>query len=181
MGQSKLLLRIRGTSMIESVLDAVVQSKTDRILIVLGSESQKIAKKIDNYPIHSTVNPHFRRGMLSSIQWGLRALPADASAVLVVLGDQPSISSDVIDFLIAARLKVKKGIVVPTYEGKRGHPVLIDINYSKEIGELDPEVGLRHLLHKHPEDVLEVEVKTADVLGDVDTAEDYRKELEKKD
>ena len=180
MGQTKLLLPINGKSIIESVLDTVVRSKTDRILVVLGADSQRISKKIEGYDIHSTVNPHFREGMLSSIQWGLKALRGEVSAVLVVLGDQPSISSDVIDALIAAYGKVKKGIVVPAYKGKRGHPVLIDEKYFEEIAKLNPEIGLRELLHRHPEDVLEVEAKTASILGDVDTIKDYWRELKKR-
>jgi molybdenum cofactor cytidylyltransferase len=117
--------------------------------------------------------------MLSSIQAGFRALPEKAQAVLIILGDQPSVSSEVINKIISAYKKTGKGIVLPVYKKERGHPVLIEAKYRKEIERLSPQTGLRELVYNRPDDVLEVEVETSSVVHDIDDAEDYRKELEK--
>ena len=176
MGKSKLLLPFGEKTIIETVIENVIKSKAEKILVVLGSNREKIKKKIKNFPVEIAVNPNFRRGMLSSVQWGFQALPENTQAVLVVLGDQPAISSSVINKIIDAFKKTGKGIVLPVYKNERGHPVLIDMKYRDEVGNLSPDLGLRSLVYNHPEDILEVEVETQSILQDIDYKEDYRRE-----
>lgn len=180
MGKPKLLLPFGEKTMIETVIDRVIQSKAEKILIVLGSNREKIEKKIGNLPLEIAVNPDFREGMLSSVQRGLEALPEEARAVLIFLGDQPSIPSEVIDSVIDAFRKTGKGIVLPVYKGERGHPVLIDMKYRHEVENLNPEVGLRELVYGQPDDILEVEVDDAGILRDINDIEDYTREIKNK-
>ena len=180
MGKPKLLLPFGEKTMIETVIDRVIQSKAEKILIVLGSNREKIEKKIGNLPLEIAVNPDFREGMLSSVQRGVEALPEEARAVLVFLGDQPSIPSEVIDSVIDAFRKTGKGIVLPVYKGERGHPVLIDMKYRHEVENLNPEVGLRELVYGQPDDILEVEVDDAGILRDINDIEDYTREIKNK-
>ncbi len=179
MGKAKLLLPFKKTTIIETIIEAAIHSKADRILVVLGSDREKIEEKIKKYPVEIAFNPRYRSGMLSSIQRGFRAIPENAHAVLIMLGDQPSVSFAVIDRVINAYKKTGKGIVLPVYKKERGHPVLIDVKYRKEIERLDPSLGLRQLVYSSTEDILEVEVKTASILRDIDNAEDYCQELKK--
>jgi molybdenum cofactor cytidylyltransferase len=179
MGKTKLLLPFGGKTIIETIIENVIRSKADKILVVLGSDKEKIEKKIKSFPLEFAFNPDYRSGMLSSIQTGFKALPEDAQAVLIILGDQPSVSSQVINKIIAAYKKTGKGIVLPVYKKERGHPVLIDIKYRQEVANLSPKIGLRKLVYNRPDDILEVKVETSSVLRDIDNAEDYRKELEK--
>jgi molybdenum cofactor cytidylyltransferase len=179
MGEAKLLLPFGGKTIIEIIIEKVIRSKVDKILVVLGSNKKKIKEKIRSFPLEFVFNRNYRSGMLSSIQAGFRALPEDTQAVLIILGDQPSISSEVIDKVIAAYKKTKKGIVLPVYKRERGHPVLIDTKYRQEVAKLSPKIGLRELVYNRPDDILEVEVETSSVLRDIDDVEDYRKELEK--
>jgi CTP:molybdopterin cytidylyltransferase MocA len=111
--------------------------------------------------------------MLSSVVCGFNALPDDTGAALVFLGDQPGISPGVTDAIIKAYNESLHGIVIPVTNHRRGHPLLVDIKYKKEIGRLDLENGLRALMHLFPEDVLEVEVDEAGILIDIDTPEEY--------
>jgi molybdenum cofactor cytidylyltransferase len=166
--------------MIETVIDKVIQSNVERILVVLGSNRKKIEKKIGNLPLEIAVNPDFKEGMLSSVQRGLEVLPEEAQAVLIFLGDQPSIPSEVIDSVIDAFRKTGKGIVLPVYKGERGHPVLLDMKYRREVKNLNPEVGLRELVYGRPEDILEVEVDDAGILRDINDIEDYTREIKNK-
>ncbi len=176
MGEPKLLLPFGKKTMIETVLDNVIRSKVDEVLVVLGAGVEKIKNKIRDYDLRITVNPHFQKGMLSSVQWGFQEISEKIQGVLVCLGDQPSISTEIIDRIIDAYKETGKGIVVPAYKKRRGHPVLIDIKYLEEIKSLSVDVGLRGVVYNHPEDTLEVEVDSPAILRDIDNPDDYHKE-----
>ena len=180
MGEAKLLLPFGEKTIIEAVIDNVIQSKVEKILVVVGSKREEIEQRIKNYSLKVTFNPDFRSGMLSSVHAGFKSLPEYAQAAIVVLGDQPSISTSVINELIDAYKRTRKGIVLPVYKGERGHPVLIDMKYRNEVENLSPDIGLRGTVYNHPEDILEVEVKSQSILKDIDYIEDYKKELKKK-
>jgi molybdenum cofactor cytidylyltransferase len=181
MGAPKLLLPFGDKTIIEHIVDNINQSKVDKILVVLGSRREEIRSKITDWPVLSAVNHRYREGMLSSIQTGFEALPKDTAAALVCLGDQPLIPFSVIDDLIKVYQKTKRGIVLPLYQKKRGHPILIDMKHKQEVLNLSPDIGLRALVHNHPQDVQEVEVDTPHILKDIDYPEDYRNELKKKE
>jgi len=117
--------------------------------------------------------------MLSSVICGFRALPNGAKAALIFLGDQPQIPSRVTDLVITAWIQSKKGIIMPTFNGRRGHPALIETRYKTEIERLDPEKGLRTLSEKFKEDVFEVECSIPEILRDIDTPEEYEYEISK--
>ncbi len=174
MGKPKLLLPFGEKTIIETVLNNAIQSETDGVLVVLGSNSEKIAEKIKNFSVKISVNPNFREGMLSSIQWGFETLPKDTRAALIMLGDQPLIPSSVINKIIHAYKETKKGIILPVYEKRRGHPILIDMKYRDEVKRLNPDTGLRALVHNHTEDILEIDVDAPGILKDIDTVEDYK-------
>ena len=175
MEEPKLLLPFGRTTIIETVVQNLMESSLDGILAVLGHRWQGILDKLKNYAVETTVNPDYKNGMLSSVQWGFRKLPRDAQAALVVLGDQPGTSVRTIDLVIRAFRSGDKGIVLPTHKDSGGHPLLVDMNYRREIQSLDPAVGLRSLLSRHPEDILRVAVKAGSGLQDIDNPEDYRK------
>ncbi len=181
MGKPKLLLRFGEKTIIETVTESVLASGVKNVLVVLGAAQKRIEAVIKDYHLKVIHNPDYRKGMLSSVQRGFRSLPLDCSAVVVVLGDQPGLRSDVIDELVAAYSKSGRGIVLPVYRGERGHPVLIDRKYQPEIEALSPDVGLRGVVYRHPEDILEVEVETPAVLKDIDDESDYRRELKDRD
>lgn len=177
MGKPKLLLPYGDGTIIETVIGQTVRSKADNVLVVLGSDKEKISMQIRNYPVEISENPEFRSGMLSSIQCGFKTLPENTHAALVLLGDQPMIPSSVIDKIIDAYRQSEKGIVIAVYNGKRGHPILFEMKYRSEVEQLISGSSLRDLTHKHSEDILEVEVDAPGILRDIDTMNDYNKEL----
>jgi molybdenum cofactor cytidylyltransferase len=177
MGQSKLLLPYKDKTIIETVVQNVVSSVVDNTLLVVGSGRKKIEEKIINYPVKVTFNPDYGLGMLSSVHCGLKAVPCETQAVLVVLGDQPTISTATIDRLINAYKKSSKGIVFPVYKKERGHPVIIDMKYKAEVEGLSHDIGLRGIVYSHKDDTLEVEVDKPDILHDIDDESDYRRSL----
>jgi len=174
MGESKQLLSYDNKTILETVIDHITQSNVDETLVVLGSNRENIEEAIKDLPVKSVYNPRFKEGMLSSAQKGFVSLPEEAEAVLVFLGDQPRIPSSVIDQIIRTYHSSEKGIVLPVYDKKRGHPVLISTKYREEVAHLDPQLGLRELIHNHPEDILEVDLDSSSILEDIDTPEDYK-------
>jgi len=187
MGTQKLLLPFGDTTVIGAVVRSATDSCAERVLVVLGADLDRVRAEIEperpsgrtiearrTAGIAFTVNADYLSGMLSSIQAGFRALPPDAEAAVVMLGDQPFLSNRVVDAVIAAFRESGKGVVVPAFQGRRGHPVLVDMRYRDEVLGLDPADGLRRLMRAHPGDIEEVEVDDAGILRDLDTPEDYK-------
>jgi molybdenum cofactor cytidylyltransferase len=173
MGTQKLLLPFGETTVVEAVVRAALDSRVDGTLVVLGADREKVKDALKSYPLSFTVNANYTQGMLSSIQAGFASLPGEAEAAVLMLGDQPAVPSEVIDDLVCNYRENGRGIVIPVYGERRGHPILVETAYRREIMALDPEVGLRQLIQAHPEDILEVEVASPAVLADMDLPDDY--------
>ncbi|MCX6569168.1 MAG: nucleotidyltransferase family protein [Candidatus Aminicenantes bacterium] len=173
MGTQKLLLPFGETTVVGAVVGTALASRVDRVLAVLGADREDIRRELEPLGIDLTVNEDYAKGMLSSVQAGFRALPADAEAAVVMLGDQPFLPARVVDAVVEAFRRSGGGIVVPAFQGRRGHPVLVDLKYRDEVLALDPADGLRRLMRAHPEDIFEAEVEDANILRDMDVPEDY--------
>lgn len=181
MGTPKLLLPFKEKTMIEALVDELLRSKSDKTIVVLGAEKESFERIVSRLPVTIVVNTRYEEGMLSSIQAGFEALPNEVDAVLVCLGDQPLIPFSVLDKLIEAYKDTKRGIILPVFKKSRGHPILIDMKYKPEIKNISPQIGLRALVHSHPQDVMEIEVDAPHILKDIDNPEDYRRALREKE
>jgi len=177
MGTQKLILPFGGKTVIEHVVEQITRGAVDKVFVVVGHECERIAAALSGGPVSVVTNAGYKDGMLSSVRCGLRALPKRCKAILVALGDQPGVTSELIDAMIRFFADCGKGILVPAHGGKRGHPLLFSSVYREEIlAQFDNE-GLRGLLRAHPEDVAELAAPHAAVLSDMDYPEDYRREL----
>ena len=174
MGSQKLLLPFGKSTIIETVIDNVLNSSIDHVMVVLGANQEEIRDTLGQKSVQFCHNREHEKGMLSSVICGIRALPGDAVCALIYLGDQPGIPPVVTNSVIDAYSEELFGIVLPVHNHRRGHPLLVDMKYRKEIEQLDLEEGLRSLRHHFPEDVLEVEVDEPGILVDIDTREDYK-------
>ena len=179
MKKQKLLLPFNGKTIIETVLANATESVGKNVMVVLGSNREEISSKIENYKVNRCINKNHEDGMLTSAICGFKALPNNSKAALVFLGDQPQIPSSVAKFVIEEWKKSGKGIVVPVFQKRRGHPVLIETRFISEIENLDQNRGLKQLLVKHPEEVLEVDCTQQEILRDIDTPEEYEIEINK--
>ena len=177
MGTQKLLLPFGETTVVGAVVGTALASRVNRVLAVLGADKDAVRLKLEPFSIDFAINENFAQGMLSSVQAGFRALPPDAKAAVVMLGDQPFLPARVVDAVVEGFRRSGKGIVVPAFHGRRGHPVLVGLKYRGEVLALDPADGLRRLMRAHPEDIFEVEVEDANILRDMDVPEDYASEL----
>jgi molybdenum cofactor cytidylyltransferase len=175
MGTPKLLLPFGKSTLLETVIKNVLDSDVESALVVLGDHRDEISQIISRLPVELCYNDHHESGMYSSVLCGIDALPADTRAVLVFPGDQPGIPPQVINTLIRKFHETHRGILIPMFNGRRGHPLLVDFKYRDQLKRLDPDQGLRTLRTLFPEDVLEVEVDERGILMDIDTPEDYLK------
>lgn len=177
MGSPKMLLPYNGKTVIEQVIDNVLSSGIRNPVIVLGSDHEEIAKVIKGYPVSQCYNEKYRNGMLSSVQCGLASLPDHSGAVLIIPGDQPMIDAAQMKRVMKVWHESGKGIVMPAHNGKRGHPLIVDMKYMREVMSLPESKGLRALAELHPDDVMEAETDDPSVLRDIDTQQDYMNEL----
>ena len=202
MGAQKLLLPFDGGTVIGRIAGEILRSPVARTLVVVGEDGARVVAALENErvsrkgaetqnngePCESShesprdslcfvTNLDPAGDMLSSVRCGLQALPPDCEAVLVALGDQPSITADLVARIVHAFHTSGRGIVVPVYGGKRGHPLLFSARYSQEVLTRYDDLGLRGLLHAHPEDVFELPADSASVLSDMDYPQDYLREL----
>ena len=179
MGTQKLLLPFAGRTMIGHVVAQVVASPVRHAVVVVGADRAAVSAAVAGPGVAVVTNEDISGDMLSSIRCGLRALPAECDAVLVVLGDQPSVTPDLIARLTAAYAVGRGRIIVPAYDGRRGHPLLFAAAFREEVLAGYDDLGLRGLLQAHERDVLEVPVADDGVVSDVDVPDDYRRALEK--
>ncbi len=175
MGTQKMLLPFGESTIIETVIDHVLNSNVESVLVVVGANHENIREVVDVLPVDVCYNENHESGMLSSVLCGFNALPEDTGTALIFLGDQPGIPPLVTNTVIDAYNNSLHGIVIPVYNHRRGHPLLVDFKYKREIEKLDFESGLRSLMHHFPNDVLEVDVNEPGILMDIDNKDDYYK------
>jgi len=183
MGAQKLLLPFDGGTVIGRIAGEILRSPVARTFVVVGADGARVAAALETERVSRKeafsfiTNPAPEGDMLSSVRCGLRALPPECEAILVALGDQPSITAELVTRIVHAFGASGHGIVVPVYAGKRGHPILFSARYSEEVLIRHDDLGLRGLLRAHPEDVLELPADSASVLSDMDYPQDYLREL----
>lgn len=177
MGKPKQLMPLGKSTLLEQAIDNLLNSSVDETIVVLGHKAEEITKKIANKPVKIVINPDYQQGMSTSIVAGLIMVAPRSQAVMLALGDQPLVTSQTINHLIEAFNKNRKGIAVPTYRGRRGHPIIFDIKYKAELFKLKGDIGGREIIQNHPKDVFMVAVDSESVISDIDTQEDYKANL----
>ena len=180
MGVNKLLLPWGRKTVLEHCFETLLRSKVQEVVIVLSYPNKEIKNLFQGAKVKIVVNPYPKRGMSTSIRKGLEAIHPRSDGILIALGDQPFLKTRTINALIRAFQQVKNGIIVPSFRGKRGHPVIFHQRYKKELLSLKGDVGGRSIIEKHPEDVRVVPIKSVGVVKDIDTWQDYRRELRMK-
>jgi molybdenum cofactor cytidylyltransferase len=169
---NKLLTDIDGVSMVRRAVEAATASHARPVIVVTGNEQGKVQATLRGCKATFVHNPRFAEGMSTSLQAGLTALPANVDGVLVCLGDMPLVTATAIDRLIAAFNPLEgRAICVPTWNGKRGNPVLWDRRFFAAMADLAGDVGAKHLIGEHADLVAEVAISDDAVLTDIDTPE----------
>ena len=179
MGEPKLLLPWGEATILERVIDNVLGSGVDEVVVILGHKSDELAARIAGRPVKTVTNSNYQGGMSTSLICGLDSVGSGCTGVMVLLGDQPSIPSDLMENLLTVFSWGQRGIVLPEHKGSRGHPVIFDMKYRDELMGLKGDVGAKGVIEAHPDDVLEVEVEDDMVLRDINDPRDYEAESER--
>lgn len=182
MGQLKALLPFGDRTVIEQVIQPLLESDLARVTVVLGHRAQEIAAVLAPHPVHILINPNYRDGMTTSVQAAMQHITPVPDAYLLALVDQPHLGPLPTQRVLAAAAQTDKGLVIPTRGGKRGHPIVIASRYREEILGLGPDEGLNRVTRGHADDTLEIPLDDMDddaILRDMDYREDYEAELER--
>ena len=170
---NKLLVVDRsGKPMIARVVDNVLSSKARPVVVVTGHQAEQVMHALGGRPVRVVPAPDYADGLSASLRAGIAAVPPEAAAAIVCLGDMPLVTGRMIDRLLEA-YDPDEGrlIVLPTFRGKQGNPMLWDRRFFPEILRITGDSGARFLLGQHLENVAEVEMSDDGVLRDFDTAE----------
>jgi molybdenum cofactor cytidylyltransferase len=178
MGRTKQLLPFRGKSVLEWVVDHALASGLHRLVVVLGHDAELLEPLLRERDVTVVVNPQYGEGQSSSLKAGLGALTDETEAALFLLGDQPLVTPEIIDRILAAYAASPSPIVMPVCEGRRGNPVLFVRETFPAIRNLSGDHGARGIFAQYAGRILTVPVESRAILADIDTEEDYQRLLQ---
>lgn len=173
MGAFKPLLPFGPTTVIESCINYLRDASIETIVVVAGHKAAELKSALNNRQVDVVVNPIPHSQMNSSIACGIGSVPPDARALLIALADHPAVPPEVVMDLVA-RWKGGELILKPTWNGKGGHPVLVDLQFRHELANLDDKEGLKGFFQTHQHLVTRLPVSSPYVARDMDTWDDYR-------
>ncbi len=176
MGQPKQLLPVNGRPLLGIVLSRVCASSLDEVVVVLGGHAEEVAATVDLGRARTVVNSDYAAGMSSSLKAGIAAMGNDIQRVVIVLGDQPDVSSSLIDGLLELQETSGRPAASLSFDGLLHPPVVLDRSLWSDLDELQGDVGCRALIRGHPERVAALPmVGRAGHPIDIDTLADYHK------
>ena len=174
MGAFKPLLPFGDKSVVEACVDNLRRGGVRTTVVVVGYRGESVRERLAGVPVRFAVNEDAESEMSASIASGVEQIPNEVEAAFIALVDQPAVQPEVIRLLIAERSRTLARLIQPEYEGRGGHPVLIDLAFREELLNLDPQRGLRGFFENHREEVLRVHVQSPFIARDMDTWDDYR-------
>ena len=179
MGRPKALLPIDGRTFIEKIVAALKKSSVAKVMVVLGHNADEMIQRIEHLPVEILVNPDYKLGQLSSLQVAVRRLERepDCDGMLVHLVDHPYVNTELVQTMIKRYEDTGKLIVVPRYNGKRGHPVIFSRKLFSELLAAPMDQGAKAVVNAHRDDTLEIDTEAEGVTVDIDTPELYRQHV----
>ena len=169
---NKMLAEIGGKPLVRIAAEQAVASHAHPVIVVTGHEREKVEAALNGLPVRFVHNADYAEGLGTSLKAGIAAVPEEADAVVVCLGDMPQVDAALINRLIAA-FDPERGalVVVPSIDGRRGNPVVWSRRFFHDLMTIQGDVGARHLIGNYAEVVVEVPVAGEAALTDVDTPE----------
>jgi molybdenum cofactor cytidylyltransferase len=171
MGAFKPLLPFGNKTVIECCIDYLRDGGVEEIVVVLGHRADDIRQQVSG-KVKFALNPDPDSAMGASIAAGVRALPETAQATLIALVDHPAVPPAVVSTLLDS-WKSGARLVIPTWQGRGGHPVLVDLGFKAELLDLPESGGLRALFETHRNEVTRLPVDSPFIARDMDTWDDY--------
>ena len=179
MGEFKPLLPYKNKKVINILVETIISSSINEILLIVGYNEKLIRKEVINYNINIIYNPEYNEGMHTSVMCGVNNVAKDIDSFMIFLADQPQISINLINKLIYAQKNTDKGIIIPTYSERKGHPILLNKKYIQLARQLNPDKGLKGLIDGCSNDIEYLSFDSDEILFDIDTPNDYEIMLKK--
>jgi len=171
-GENKLAKEIQGIALIKLSVKNILASSINELIIVLGHQKEIIEKLIDrNEKLKFVFNKDFENGMSSSIKTGVNNLSEKTEAFFICLGDMPMINHDIYNQLIKS-IDNKK-IIVPTYKGQQGNPVLFDKSMKEKVIDISGDVGAKKILELNKDKILNLEINDQNITKGFNTQGDF--------
>ena len=171
-GENKLTKEIQGVPLIKHSVKNILASSIDELIIVLGYQKEIIEKLIDkNNKIKFVFNKDFESGMASSIKTGIDNLSDKTEAFFICLGDMPMVNHDIYNQLI--KFKDNKEIIVPTYKGHQGNPVLFDKSMKEKVLDIRGDVGAKKILELNKDKISNLEINNQNISKSFNTQDDF--------
>ncbi len=178
MGRPKLVLQIDGLAVVTWVVQAALRSALDRVLIVAGPSDQHLESVLgqlsDDPKFTRVVNPHPELGMSTSLIAGVSKVRADAAGALIMLADQPRLTSEIINKLLDVFEEDPSRIIAPSVHGRRTTPVLFPAHLFPDLLRTSGDMGGRDVLNRNSLSIVEIEMGSRYDDTDLDTPEDVR-------
>lgn len=172
MGSTKQLLSYKKTTLLGWAIEQAKQSKANTVFCVLGANSEIIEKSIENYLVETIYNVDYNNGLSTSIIAGINHLKdKNFDSVLIMLADQPNVTTDYLNQLIITSEENNSKIVVSNYRNKMGVPVLFPRQYFNKLINLKGDNGAKDFLKMHLSEIIKMSTFN---LIDIDTREDYK-------
>jgi molybdenum cofactor cytidylyltransferase len=174
LGFNKLTLKMNGETVIRQAVLPFISAGLGKVFIVTGVHSKGIREELTGYTLEFIENKDYSLGMSTSVKASLPFI-ADEEGVFFHLGDKPFLEKEILYRMIDIYREDRKKIIVPVFNGEKGHPVLMDVGlYSTEIRSLEGDKGLREIIEKHAGDVIFIKGNEGS-LFDIDTIEDVER------
>lgn len=179
MGKTKQLLPYKHGTVLGQVVSQVIDSGIHRVFIVLGHDADKIEHSLNQQfnpsKFNIIINNNYIKGQSSSINAGISNLPDTIDSAMFLLGDQPLVTSEIINRLIRAHREADRLITLPLFKGRRGNPVIVSKNLFAELKKITGDTGARILFEKYASQIQKVDMDDHGVVLDIDTPDDYNR------
>lgn len=172
MGRNKLLFELDGESVLRSAARRALAGGLSPLLVILGHEPDRARREIEDLPCRWVLNPHYERGIRSSLKCGVEAVPPEARAAMVLLADMPFVSPEMVAAMIARYRVSAAPLVVSDYEGVNAPPMLYDRSLFPELLAMTGKGCGRQVVKNHLDEA-EVLSWPAAALADIDVPDDY--------
>ena len=174
MGVAKQSLAIAGSTLLRRAVDTAVASACNPVVVILGSRADELRQLLEDSPAQVVINDTWERGMGTSIRAGVKSIQhLPVNAAMIVLCDQPFITTTALDEMVAAHFASGKKITAASYTGALGTPAIFDASLFDELLALKDSQAGKALIHRYPDQVLSINMPAAAI--DLDTPDDYQR------
>ena len=181
-GENKLIKKVNGVPLINHTVKNILGSTVNEIIVIVGHERNILRDLIkENKKIKIIYNKDYESGMSSSVKVGLESISKKTEAFFISLADMPNVNQNIYNKLIKAKYKYnkklklehKKEIIIPTYKGENGNPVLFSIHMKEKIMKIKGDQGAKVLIESNKNKTLNIPIKNDGIILDFDKPEDF--------